>query len=428
VNLLLISYSFPPAGGVGVLRAASLAKYLPEEGVRVDVLTARNAAAVGADEALRRQIPAGVIVHDTLTLDLPFGVRKALKRLVAGGKKSTASSTPARPGLLKRVVGNLLLPDPQIGWLPFALPAAKRIIERRQIDAVLITVPPFSSVRLATSLRKRYPRLPIVLDFRDEWLTSTIDFVSFNNNDRARTIARRTEREGVRAASAVVAVTDAARREIHSRYPNQTEDKFRHLPNGFDRTPNAPAPRAPDGKTVLTYLGSVYGSTDPRTLVEAVKCVPDDIRAQLLIRYIGHVESAAYRDALLSLGDTVELRGFLPQAEALRAIDETDYLLLVTLDRINVSAKLYDYLGGGRPIIGAVHPDGDVRRILDETGGGWWADVADPRALRQLLIDAVGRRDSLANAFSPRADRIATYHRRVVAKRYAALLRELVKR
>ena len=35
MNLLLITFSFPPAGGVGVLRALSLAKYLPENGIRV---------------------------------------------------------------------------------------------------------------------------------------------------------------------------------------------------------------------------------------------------------------------------------------------------------------------------------------------------------------------------------------------------------
>ncbi len=46
MNLLLITFSFPPAGGVGVLRALSLAKYLPENDIRVDVLTARNAPAV----------------------------------------------------------------------------------------------------------------------------------------------------------------------------------------------------------------------------------------------------------------------------------------------------------------------------------------------------------------------------------------------
>ena len=31
LNVLLVVYAFPPAGGVGVLRAASLARYFPAE-------------------------------------------------------------------------------------------------------------------------------------------------------------------------------------------------------------------------------------------------------------------------------------------------------------------------------------------------------------------------------------------------------------
>jgi hypothetical protein len=67
LNVLLVTYSFPPAGGVGVLRAASLARYLPSQGIRLDVLTTRNASAVGADYALLEDIPAEVNVHRTFT-------------------------------------------------------------------------------------------------------------------------------------------------------------------------------------------------------------------------------------------------------------------------------------------------------------------------------------------------------------------------
>ena len=52
--------------------------------------------------------------------------------------------------------------------MPFAFPAAKEIIRERKIDVVLITVPPYSSVYLVRKLRKAFPALPIVLDFRDE--------------------------------------------------------------------------------------------------------------------------------------------------------------------------------------------------------------------------------------------------------------------
>jgi glycosyltransferase involved in cell wall biosynthesis len=324
----------------------------------------------------------------------------------------------------------MLLPDPQVGWLPFAMPAARRIIRERQIDVVLLTVPPFSSVRLATRLRKVFPSLPIVVDFRDEWLSTTIDLVSFNNNARARMVAHKAEAEAVRDATAVVLVTEAARRELRGRYPGLPAEKFYCVPNGFDSravsmvdSSSAGASSAAGQKVVLTYIGTVYGSTDPRTFVQAVQGLPEEIRARLRVRFIGHIESAVYREALLGLGDTIELKGFVPQAEALRAIEDTTYLLLITHDRINVAAKLYDYLGGGKPILGAVHRDGDVRRLLEETGAGWWADVDDVEAIRRMLIDAVERHPDLGRVFRPDVKRIASYHRRPLAERYAELLR-----
>ena len=439
MNVLLITFSFPPAGGVGVLRALSLAKYLPENDIRVDVLTARNAPAVGKDASLLQQVPASVTVHRSWTLDLPFWLRKAVKKGVsgsgakAGSTGSTAAATAKKNGgnPLKRLIGNLLLPDPQVGWLPFAFPAARRIIRERKIDIVLITVPPFSSVRLATRLRKVFPSLPIVVDFRDEWLTTTIDLVSFNNNDRARMVAHKAEAEAVRDATAVVAVTEAARNELRGRYPGVPAEKFRCIPNGYDGpVPTAAAdsgPAAPgssEQKTTLAYIGTVYGSTDPGSFIQAVQGLPEQVRSRLRIRFIGHIETPAYRAALMSLGDTIELKGFVPQAEALRAIQDTTYLLLITHDRINVAAKLYDYLGGGKPILGAVHRDGDVRRLLEETGAGWWADIDDVEAIRRVLIEAVERQGRLGEAFQPDLERIASYHRRPLAQRYAALLRE----
>jgi len=143
----------------------------------------------------------------------------------------------------------------------------------------------------------------------------------------------------------------------------------------------------------------------------------------LRVRFIGHIETAAYRQQLESLGETIELRGFVPQAEALAAIRETDYLLLITHDRINVAAKFYDYLGGGKPILAAVQKDGDVRRLLEETGAGHWADIDSPEAIAAMLKEAL--MGTVAKS-QPDYERIATYQRRPLAARYAALLKDLV--
>jgi glycosyltransferase involved in cell wall biosynthesis len=430
LNVLLVSYSFPPAGGVGVRRAASLARYLPAEGMRLDVLTAQNASAVGTDLALLGDIPAEVTVHRTMTLDLPFGIKKLIKKLITRGRPPTQKGTTGvqagKASLLKRAVQDFLLPDPQVTWLPVLARAARRIVQKRNIDLVLITVPPFSSVLLVERLRKEFPRLAIVVDFRDEWLSTTINLVSFSRSERAFQVARDAEASAVKHASVIVAVTEAARRTIRARYPQEPESKFRLIPNGFDSTRlvsqrNARAPRA-DNKIVVSFVGTIYGSSEPTSLVEAVQSLPPEVKSRFRLRFIGHVEEPRFREALLQLGDMVELKGFLPQKEALAAMNETDYVLLVTHDPLNVAAKFYDYIGSGKPILATVHPDGDVRRLLEELNAGWWAGNHDVDGIRQLFMDAAARGDSLDSLFRPDAERIARYERKVIAHDYAALL------
>jgi len=433
LKVLLITFSFPPIGGVGVLRALSLARYLPLHEIEVTVLTAKNAPAVSVDPLLLQQLPAGVDVQSTWTLDLPFRLRKAVKKFVskrgAGAAPGAAPTQNAKKQpLLRRLIADLLLPDPQIGWLPFAFPRAVKLIRARKIDLVLITVPPFSAARLVTKLRHRFPSLPIVIDFRDEWLTSTINLVSFNRSERAKHVAQTVESEAVRDATAVVAVTRAAQRELRERYPSQSAEKFYCVPNGFQNEPPTAShvtPLTENGRVIVTFLGSVYGSTDPSTFVAAVHAMPAALRARILFRFVGHVETAASRAKLLSLGETVELKGFMPQAEALRAIDDTTYLLLISHDPINISAKLYDYLGGAKPILAAVRPEGDIRRLIEETRAGWWADSEDVPAMTQLFVDAVENAPRLEEIFQPDLGLIATYHRAPLAEKYAELLHSL---
>jgi hypothetical protein len=430
LNVLLITYSFPPAGGVGVLRAASFARYFPKEGIRLDVLTARNASAVGVDETLLQTIPSEVKVHRTVTLDLPFAMKKAIKKLIAGARPTTANLPLNRaakePGLLKQLLDNFLLPDPQVLWLSIAARAARRIIKEREIDLVLITVPPFSSAMLVEKLRKKYHELPMVIDFRDEWLSTTIGLVSFSRNERARDVARKAEQSAVKNATAVVAVTEAARREIRSRYPEEPDSKFHLVANGFDAASLdnsiGTAKDRDDHKIVVTYIGSIYGSTEPGWLVEALQSLPSEVKARFLFRFIGHIEEARFRESLLELGDMVELKGFMRQQEALAVLRESDYALLVTHDPLNVAAKFYDYVGAGKPILATIHPKGEVRRLLEEFHAGWWVDSHDVQAMRQLFIDAANRGASLAGEFHPDREKVAQYERKPLAQRYAALL------
>ncbi len=432
LNVLLVAYSFPPAGGVGVLRAASLARYFPGERIQLDVLTTRNASSVGADAALLNEISAEVRVHRTVTLDVPFTIKKRIKAFITGRNSSQSAASinsAGKSSFLKRILQDILLPDPQVTWLPMLARTARKIIKARGIDLVLITVPPFSSALLVERLRKEFPHLPIVIDFRDEWLSTTIDLVSFSHSKRAQKIARSTEASAVKNATAVVAVTESARHEIRARYSLEPDSKFHMIPNGFDatrpRAPVFPARNRENGaayKILVTYVGTIYGSTDPTWLIQALQGLPSELKSRFKFRFIGHIEEPRFRDALLELGDMVELMGFMPQSEALAAIDKTDYALLITHDPLNVAAKLYDYIGAGKPILATVHPGGEVRRLLEELRAGWWVDSRDTEAIRQLFIDTATEANSRLASYRADLAKIAQYERKILAQRYAGLL------
>jgi hypothetical protein len=101
---------------------------------------------------------------------------------------------------------------------------------------------------------------------------------------------------------------------------------------------------------------------------------------------------------------------------------------LINHDPLNVGGKFYDYVGGGKPILGAVHAGGETRLLLEELRAGWWADIHDIDGIRQLFVDAALRGNSLASVFQPNLEKIAKYERKVLAKQYAALLYSIAER
>ena len=429
-RILIISYLFPPAGGIAVQRALSLAKYLPECGYDVHILSARNAAGPVRDPELLRQVPAGVRLHQAFTPEIPFGVRQWLwKRLSGGGKARPAQASTAGKrrfsvkGLVTDAVKRMLCPEPEVLWVPFALRQARRIVKKYGIETVLVTAPPFSAFLVGNALKEQFPDLKLVSDFRDDWLRFYLGEFDYQKSDYTRRRAIEIERRTVELSDKVVVVTETMLAHIRARYPDQNPQKFALIPNGYDPgTFSAFQPRPHSGqKVIVSHVGTVYSASSPRYYLDALDAMAADIRSSIETRFIGRV-AAEEAHFLASRKSTVQALGFMPQDAAVRQMEEADYLLLVMTDAASLTGKLFEYLATGKPILAIVQPDGEVARILHETGAGWYAAPHDAAGIRSLLQQAYQRARNPQCGFKPNWEAIRRFERPRLAAEFGKLL------
>ncbi len=408
-------------------RALSFAKYLPAHDYEVHVLTAGNAATPVLDPGLLKHIPPQVKVHRCFTPEIPFYMRKKIWSLLASSTPSEESHTPNAKSLkssLASSVKNLLSPDPQVVWVPFAIRNARRIIREFAIDYVLVTAPPFSTFLTGIALKKACPQVKLISDFRDEWLRFYLTEFAFLSGGSTLQRAQAIERETVELSDLVLAVTETSLGEIRGRYPEQPDVKFAVIPNGYDPEVFAGfEPRSHDsGKLVVTHAGTVYRSASPHYYLDALDSLPAEVRSHFETRFMGRIADEELA-GLRNRRSDVKTLGNLPQAQAVKNMEETDYLLLTMTNDYSVPGKLLEYLATGKRILAFSPMQGEVAKILRETRAGWCAAPDDPEGIRRMLLEAHAAWQS---GIPPATDwaRVRAYERPRLAAQLASVLEE----
>jgi glycosyltransferase involved in cell wall biosynthesis len=437
-KILIISYLFPPVGGIGVQRALSLAKYLPRCGFEVHILKATNAGGPVQDPELERQIPSGVRVYAAFTPEIPFQIRQKLWSKLAGKTKpqtpheNQTARSHAGPFWKRLVTGTaqrILCPEPEILWVPFALRKARAIIRKNQIDFVLVTVPPFSALIVGAALKREFPSLTLVSDFRDEWLSFYLKDFEFQSGDYTRRRAEAIEKETVERSDLVVAVNRSSRDEIRRRYPIEPEEKFAVVPNGYDPETFAGfVPRqSRSPRMVVTHVGTAYRTASPRFYLDAVDGLAEQVRRCIETRFIGRI-SDSERALLEGRKSQVTALGFMPQADALKYMEDTDYLLLTMTNDISVPGKLFEYMATRKPILAVTANGSEVDQILRETGAGVSAPPDDKHGIQVMLMRAFEAWRNGRTLVESDGLPVRRYERPRLAAEYGALLRGLAAR
>ena len=448
MNLLLVSYYFPPMGGAGVQRALKFGKYLGDFGVRTTVLAAHDPAYL-QDTSLLADIPAEVrvqrILHRPL-LQRMVGWRDRLRPETLAVEAAAVRAQPSRAGAVAsataprhrlrdaalRAYGALHFPDDKAGWARRAHAAGLSLLREQRFDLVFSTAPPMSAHALASRLA-RQAGLPWVADYRDLWTENP----GYAAPAWRRAMDRRTEAAWLRQAAGVVTVTPSWQALLAARVGPGKPVAF--IPNGYDEADFTAlaAARRGDGVFRLVHTGAFYGPRDPGTLLDAMDLVlraaPPAARP-LRLRLVGAMGSrfaARLRDFEARHPGIIEQRPPVPHHEALAEMMAADALLLVvgagggSRSRAVVAGtlpgKIFEYLRSQRPILLLGDEAGDAARLLRRHGRGWVADETRPASIAEALQQMLQGEPAAA----PEAG-VAAFERRALTGELARFLRRCV--
>jgi glycosyltransferase involved in cell wall biosynthesis len=375
LRALVVSYAFPPVGGAGVQRMLKLVKYLPEHDVRPSVLTSLAASAPVTDPTLLAELPGDLDVMRARTLEPNYGAKERAWQAAA------ATSPGLRTRATRALVAagrRLLLPDPQVLWLPAAAWALVSRLHTAADDVVLISGPPFSQF-LLTLLVTTFAKKPVVLDYRDEW-TTTSSVYEMSGSSRAGAAL---ERAVLRRAAVVTTATAEFRERLLERFDFLDPERVIAIPNGYDPA-DFPAhlPAPPNDRCVLSYTGTVFRLTSARGFLDGVRLFHErdpELARLLSVRFIGRIvetEAAAF-EGTEKVG--VSRLGYLEHGRALAELSAS-HVALCLLDAVDGAeriypAKIFEIMRLGRRCL-ALTPEGALARLVREHQVG---DVVPPR-------------------------------------------------
>ena len=429
---LLISYPFPPVGGAGVQRVTKFTKYLPQAGWLTSVLTVENPSVPLVDQSLGHDIPPETIVRRARTWEPSYSLKTAVSAGGGSGRQRRLSALPAAKAMVRRFANLVLQPDPQILWMPGAVRDGLKLLREVPHAAIVATGPPFSTFLIGAALSRR-TKLPLILDYRDEWGLSNTLWENKRLDGLSTKIQMRMHQRVVRQAAALVATTKASAASLEAiRDQSGARAQVTCIYNGYDPDdfPGALADRlASDGRYRLVYAGTLWSLTSVEPLVEAALELArrrPDLAGRLELVFAGR-RTGAQQSFLDRLSDSpcrvVELP-YLDHSGAIELISSADGLCALLTDTPGaervVPAKLFESMAAQKPIV-MIAPAGEAWELLKPYPA---AHVFDPKDIAGIANGLAGEIERTASG-----DDIdwsgwdgAQYERKNQARQLAAIL------
>jgi glycosyltransferase involved in cell wall biosynthesis len=411
-QILMLAYYFPPLGGAGVQRSAKFAKYLARLGWQVHVVSVVPPPFEPVDPSLERDIQHKQITVESVQYLPRF---RNFDRIPGGWRVRSLLD------------GWFSFPDRMRGWLRPALNMASKICSENPGIIIFSTSAPYTAHLIALELKRRYG-VPWVADFRDEWsqnpYLSTVTPYHFYCHKKA-------EQAVLHEADTVISVTDKITQGLRKIAPD-SKASFYTIPNGFDPEDFSfihalGSSQVDDKRWTLTHVGTVNRAR-AELLVPLIRTLKQlDLRGVIPLSSVKMqlIGAGDWENTEFSGLDWVETHSYLPHKEALKAMAQSDLVILAESNPSAFTGKIFEYLGLHKTILGLVHPQSPAADLIKEAEAGFVIGCEGGSGLEEALIKAFQSWQRVGRLTAPKPEVIARFNREHQAETLAQILEQI---
>jgi len=396
MNILIIAYYWPPAGGSGVQRWLYMANHLADiPGNNVSVFVPDTQDYQVLDPTLSADIsPKLTIIKRPIWDPAHFYNKAAGEKNKIGIGMSTASkqkSFTQKTGLWFRA--NVFIPDSRVFWVKPSYKFLKKYIEQNNIDVIVTTGPPHSIHLIGLKLKKYFDKKIIwVADFRDPW--SEIYYIEvLKPSQWALNKIKKYEYKTLTNADIItVTANDLAKK--FQKISNNINIQV--IENGYEKIffEKDVLTIAPS-KFNIVHLGVLSQPRNPSNLWKAL----DEIKKQNKefsniseIKLIGNIDGSIIEE--IKKNDLQDITQILPPVshqESIKYQRDAAILLLIIENASSaksiIPGKIFEYLAAGRPILGIGPTDGEVSMILGNSEYAKMIDWDDLEGIKDFILN-----------------------------------------
>lgn len=423
-KVLIVTYYWPPAGGPGVQRWLKFVKYLPEFGYEPVVFIPENPSYPIVDETLIAEVPSRTEIIKQRIWEPYQWAEKLNKRnkKFRAGQFDVGQNQSWKSRLSIWVRGNFFIPDARVFWVKPSVKFLRKYLAENQIETIITTGPPHSLHLIGLGLKKEFPRLKWLADFRDPW-TEISYYKHLKLTPWADAKHRKLEQAVFQTADITLATSYTDAENFRNKGANAV-----CITNGFDDSDLKISSETTSEKFQLGYIGVLEQLRNPENLWRVLAHLISENTAfgqDFLLKFVGRVDDKILQHLeQLGLGQNILSLGYLSHNEAVAEMQKSDVLLITNFPTEQskgiIPGKIFEYLATKNRILSFGVPSSDVEKILKETGAGRHFSYQDFEDLKAFILEEYTNWKQ-KNSQKPTPN-ITQYHRRNLAKQLVDLL------